>query len=207
MADNYFIKFASLDLSEYESQKNNLDYLPWAVVWEELKKVYPTAKKIDYPQVMDEFGNTRFWHDDGKSGWVELGIEIEGHEEKLQLAVMNHANKAIPADEITSVEANKTYMRCLVKVLALHGIGLYLYRKEDVPVAVKELEDLRAVCLKLITDKSKLSADCAEQVKKVCLAADEEANGDPRLIEDPDVLKALKRKLLAIRKPATKKEE
>ena len=65
---NYFVELSKLNLNEYLETKNNLDYLPWSVAWEELKKVYPDAKKIDYPQIMDEFGNTRFWHDDGKTG-------------------------------------------------------------------------------------------------------------------------------------------
>ena len=207
VVDNYFITLSKIDLSEYEEKKNGLDFLPWAVAWEELKKKYPNAVKKDYPQIMDEYGNTRFWHDDGRSGWVELGVEINGHEEKLHLAIMDHRNQPIAADKITATDANKAYMRCLVKVLALHGIGLYIYRKEDAPQAVKELSQLQDDCMSLIKKKSSLSDDNKKQVEKLCKEIDDDANGDPRLIEDSDKLKLLKKQLLAIRKAPSKSEE
>lgn len=203
---NYFVSLSKIDLSEYEETKNGLDYLPWAVVWEELKKAYPQAKKIDYPQIMDEFGNTRFWHDDGKTGWVEIGIEIDGHEERLTLPIMDYKNAPISAEKITSYDANKAYMRCLVKVCALHGIGLYVYRKDDVPQAVKELGSLREDCLELIKKKSALGEKTQAKVAATCKEIEPEANGDPRLMENADNLKALKRRLLAIRKSANEEE-
>ena len=200
---NYFVELSKLNLNKYLETKNNLDYLPWAVAWEELKKVYPNAKKIDYPQIMDEFGNTRFWHDDGKTGWVEVGVEIEGHEEKLTLPIMDHRNQAIPAEAIKSTEANKAYMRCLVKVLALHGIGLYVYRKDDIPASVKEIDELQKECVELIQKKAALGESTKKLVAAICTGTDSTANGDPRLIDDVDTLKDLKKKLLAVRKAPT----
>ena len=52
----------------------------------------------------------------------------------------------------------------------------------------------------LIKKKADLSDAAKEKVAQTCKEADENANGDPRLIEDLAVLKDLKKKLLAIRK-------
>ena len=54
--------------------------------------------------------------------------------------------------------------------------------------------------MELIKKRAALSEDAKSKVEKTCKEADENANGDPRLIEDVEVLKKLKRSLMAIRK-------
>ena len=88
---------SSIDISEYVKEKNGLSYLPWAKAWEIVKRHFPDATYKVYPQIMDEYGNTRFWHDDGKSGWVSVGVTIEGEEQIENLAIMDYRNQAIPA--------------------------------------------------------------------------------------------------------------
>ena len=89
----------------------------------------------------------------------ELGImcyttvTIEGQTHEMWLPVMNGANKAMrrvpykytvynsytktseekTVERATMFDVNKTIMRCLVKNLAMFGLGLYIYAGEDLP--------------------------------------------------------------------------
>lgn len=206
---NVFDTLYAIDVSDKTKAKNGLTYLPWASAWAEIKKVYPDATYQIYPQIMDEQGNTRFWHDDGKSGWVEVGVTINGVEQIEVLAIMDLRNKAIAADAITSVEANKAKQRCLVKALAMHGLCLHIYEGEDLPEAVTKTEELKEDVDKLVKKKCALGEKAQAKVKELCVAAEKEAfpdleedlvNGNYRAIEDIDILETLKRNLLAIRK-------
>ena len=47
------------------------------------------------------------------------------------LPVLDYRNKPITAP--TSFDVNTSIMRCLVKAIALHGLGLYIYAGEDLP--------------------------------------------------------------------------
>jgi len=52
-----------------------------------------------------------------------------------QLPVMDFRNKAIPNPDAFAV--NTAMQRCMVKAIALHGLGLYIYAGEDLPEAEK----------------------------------------------------------------------
>lgn len=196
----------SIDVEKKLKTKNNLTYLPWSSAWAEVKKIYPLASFEVKPQI-DENGNTRPWHDDGKTGWVEVSVTIEGQTITETLAIMDFKNKAIPADQITSTDANKSYKRCLVKCLALFGLGLYVYEGEDVPEETSKIIDLKAeikalVAKKCSTDKGKA------KVAELCKAAEKEANpmvsdddisGNYNTIDDAEILENLKKQLMAVR--------
>ena len=105
--NSVFNTLYKIDLGEKTKEKNGLTYLSWASAWAAVKTIYPDATYKIYPQKMDDLGNTRFWHDDGKTGWVEVGVTINGIEQIEILAIMDFKNKSIAADSITSVDANK----------------------------------------------------------------------------------------------------
>ena len=198
-----------IDVSEKTKQKKDLTYLPWAAAWAEVKKVYPDADYNIYPQIMDAFGNTRPWHDDGKTGWVEVGAVINGNEKIMTLAIMDFKNQSIPADKITSTDANKSLMRCLVKAFALHGLGLYIYLGEDLPEDVSKANELRERVADLAKKKASLSDKAKEKVAELCKAAekkafpelpDDEITGNYNNIEDSEILASLERQLMAVRK-------
>ena len=199
----------AVDVSEYTDVKNGLTYLSWANAWAEVKKRYPDATFKVYPQVMDEAGNTRFWHDDGHTGWVEVGVTIDGNEYIETLAVMDFKNKAIPADQITSTDANKAMKRCLVKACALHGLALYIFRREELPEEASKTLELKAKIKELAAKKCALSDKAKAKVGELCKAAEKQANpdladdlisGNYNNIEDIDVLKNLEKQLMAVRK-------
>lgn len=204
-----FEQLYALDASGKIRKKQSLSYISWAAAWAEVKKVFPDASFRVYPQTMDELGNTRFWHDDGRTGWVDVGVTIENKEERVTLPIMNARNQSIPAGEITSFDANKAQMRCLVKALALHGAFMHIFEGEDLPEEVSQNIELQSDILALMNKKAALSDKAKAQVEEICKAAEAAANpqfeaseitGDPRNIDDGEALEKLKRQLLAVRK-------
>lgn len=199
----------SVDTTDKIKEKNKLKYLPWASAWAEVKKRYPDATKRTYGQIMDEFGNERFWHDDGRSGWVDVGVTINGHEERTTLAVMDLRNSAIPADKITSTDANKSLMRCLVKACAMHGLAMHIYEGEEIPEDVAKAQELLDKVDTLAKKKAAQSEKAKTKVMELCKAAEKEAfpdlddseiSGNYKNIDDVDILSKLERQLMAVRK-------
>lgn len=198
-----------VDVSVKVKEKGSLTYLSWSSAWSEVKKKYPDATYEIKPQIIDEGGNTRFWHDDGKTGWVEVSVTICGITHTEVLAIMDFKNKSIPADQITSVDANKSMKRCLVKACAMHGLGLYIYEGEDLPEDAAKLIDLQEEVAELAKKKSGLSDKAKEKSIGLCKEAEKEANpdlddelitGKISNINDVTILENLKKKLLAVRK-------
>ena len=211
MAENksIFAVLNALDVSGKVRQKKDLSYLPWAAAWAEVKKNYPNADYVVYEKIMDEFGNTRPWFDDGNTGWVKVGAIINGDEKVMTLAIMDFKNQSIPADKITSVDANKSIMRCMVKAFALHGLGLYIYLGEELPEDVSKANETRDKVAELAKKKASLSDKAKEKVAEFCKAAekkafpelpDDEITGNYNNIEDPEILESLVRQLMSVRK-------
>ena len=132
MADNYFEKLASVDVSAKVEQKNGLNYLSWAWAWAELKKNYPDSTYTIYE-------NAQGWnyHTDGHTCWVKTGVTVNGIEHIEYLPVMNYRNDSIIRDKVTSFDVNKAIQRSLTKAVARHGLGLSIYAGEDIPEAVE----------------------------------------------------------------------
>ena len=205
----------SVDVSNKVKDKNGLSYLPWASAWGEVKKHYPDASYRIYPQQFykkSDDGETtkdeRFWHDDGKTGWVEVGVTIDGKEIREVLSIMDYKNRAIPAENITSVDAQKTEKRALCKAIAMHGLGLYVYEGEDLPEEVSKVNELRENITALARKKSSISAEANEKVKALFKSAEKEANpelddesiiGNINNIDSIEILEKLKKQVLAIR--------
>lgn len=204
-----FEKLYAIDASGKIKKKQNLSYISWASALAEVKKVYPDVSFNVYPQVMDDYGNTRFWHDDGKTGWVDVGVTIEGVEQRITLPIMNTRNQSIAADQITSFDANKAQMRCLVKALALHGAFTHIFEGEDLAEEVSRNNELQEEVGNLVNKKVALSDKAKEKVAELCKTAEKEAHpdygddeitGNYKNIDDNEILERLKRQLLAVRK-------
>lgn len=143
-----FQELYSLDVNKYVEQKQGLSYLSWAYAWAEFKKIYPDAT---YEVKKDESG--RCYFGDEQIGYmVYTSVTAGGLTYEMWLPVMDNNNKAMKLNAYTytvrggekSVEAvsmfdiNKAVMRCLVKNLAMFGLGLYIYAGEDLPEDIKE---------------------------------------------------------------------
>ena len=154
-----FQELYSLNVNQYVEKKNDLSYLSWSFAWAEFKKIYPDAT---YEIAKDEQGRCYFG-DEHIGYMVYTSVTAGGLTYEMWLPVMDGANKAMKdlpytyttkyggektVEAMTMFDVNKTVMRCLVKNLAMFGLGLYIYAGEDLPEDIKEY-----VC-----------ADCGKQV-------------------------------------------
>lgn len=143
-----FQELYSLDVGAHVEQKQGLSYLTWSYAWAEFKKIYPDAV---YEVKKDEQG--RCYFGDAEIGYVVYTtVTAGGLTYEMWLPVMDNANKAMKLNAYTystrsgekTVEAismfdiNKAVMRCLVKNLAMFGLGLYIYAGEDLPEDIRE---------------------------------------------------------------------
>lgn len=147
-AKEKFAELYSLDVNRYVEQKQGLNYLTWSYAWAEFKKIYPDAT---YEVKKDEQGRCYFG-DENIGYMVYTTVTAGGLTYEMWLPVMDNANKSMKLNAYTyqtrsgekSVEAismfdiNKAVMRCLVKNLAMFGLGLYIYAGEDLPEDIRE---------------------------------------------------------------------
>ncbi len=121
-----FERLYSLDVSKHVEKKNNLSYLSWAWAVAELMKADPSANwQIHAPTVYQD-------------GTMMVACTVTAFDKPVYmwLPVMDHRNKAI--QNPNAFDINKNQMRCLVKAISCHGLGLYIYAGEDLPEDAKE---------------------------------------------------------------------
>ena len=140
---NHFETLNKINVNDKVEKKNGLKYLSWAFAWAEVKKIYPDAIYN-----IKKFENSLPYVFDKKTGYmVFTDMTIEGLTHEMWLPVMDGANKAMKdepykyatkygektCEAADMFDINKTIMRCLVKNLAMFGLGLYIYAGEDLP--------------------------------------------------------------------------
>ena len=128
-----FETLSAIDITEKLKEKNKMKYLPWSSCWQIVKSIYPNST---YNPVKTDDGC--IYHTDGKTCWVETSLTINGETQNETLAVMDFRNQSIKAENITSVDVNKSTKRCLVKNAALFGLGLSLWNGEELSDAAKQ---------------------------------------------------------------------
>lgn len=143
-----FEEILQLNVNEYTEKKNvgngvALTYLSWAPAWAEFKKLFP-----------DAVYEVKHWDgkpylEDPKLGYmVETSITANGQSHVMWLPVLDGTNRALKSEpytftnrfgKIITIEAatmfdiNTSIMRCLVKNMAMFGLGLYIYQGCDLP--------------------------------------------------------------------------
>ena len=117
---NHFEQLAKIDIGKHIEKKNNLSYLSWAHAVDQLMRQDQTANWVFHePQMF------------GESMMVSCTVTAFEKAITMHLPVMDHRNQAIKNPD--SFQVNKNMMRCLVKGIAAHGLGLYIYAGEDLP--------------------------------------------------------------------------
>ena len=168
-SEELFNELVQMNVNSRTETKNGLTYLSWAWAWQEFKRICPDAayeiKK--FPNENGQLRPYMDCGDDlGYICWTS--ITALGQTYEMWLPVMDGANKAMKKEPYTyqvkeyewdeikkkkvykgmidkTVEAatvfdiNKTIMRCLVKNIAMFGLGLYIYAGEDLPAEIEEL--------------------------------------------------------------------
>jgi hypothetical protein len=120
----------AMDVNKHVEKKGQFTYLSWAWAVAELRKASPTAtwevvKTDGLPFCKTECGY-----------FVEVAVTVEGITLSQIHPVLDNQNKTIQMPN--AFQINTSIQRCLVKAIALHGLGLYIYAGEDLPTT--ELE-------------------------------------------------------------------
>lgn len=117
----------ALNVNEHVERKNGMAYLSWVWAVDQLMLRDPSAD-WEYERAPD--GTFALTCGKG-TAMVVCTLTAFGRRYRMQLPVMDNRNK--PIVEPDSFAINNAMMRCLVKAIALTGIGLYIYAGEDVP--------------------------------------------------------------------------
>lgn len=150
-----FQKMLALNVNEHTEQvKSNsvsLTYLSWVYAFAEATKADPN---FTYEVELHE-GKPYIY--DPQTGYlVTTNVTMFGKKLSMWLPVMDSSNRAMKSapytyqtkygekrvESATMFDINKTIMRCLVKNLAMFGLGLYIYAGEDLPEQMKSQEEL-----------------------------------------------------------------
>lgn len=141
--------------------KATLSYLSWAWAWAEIKKVDPKASSVIHEFPLEGNEHIMVPYLKTPNGYfVKVSVTIQDHMETEWLPVMDANNNALGSvaqvwskeknehgksfkveerlPEPTAMEINKAHKRCLVKAIALHGLGLYIFSGEDLPEVIEE---------------------------------------------------------------------
>jgi len=116
-----YAKLASINVNDKLEKKNGLSYLSWAWAWDQLLRADAEADHA--------YGRPDIFADG--TMMVYCTVTAFGKARTAHLPVMDHRNKAIQNPD--AFQVNTAMQRCLVKAIALHGLGLYIYAGEDLP--------------------------------------------------------------------------
>jgi len=130
----HYTELRKINVNDYIERKNGLAYLSWSWAVDQLLQLDESASwEYAEPKV---FGETMM---------VFCTVHAFGKSRTAQLPVMDFRNKAIHNPDAFSV--NTAMQRCLAKAISLHGLGMYIYAGEDLPmvemkeeISKKELE-------------------------------------------------------------------
>lgn len=161
ISDSDFYKMNQIEIKDYVKKKGNFDYFPWSDAHQLMKEYDPNA----------EVSETWFEHHDllthesqsflitkkhpyqktENSSYVEVFVTFKGKTEKEIFPVLDFRNQDVANPSMTQV--NKALKRAFVKALAKHGLGLYIYRGEDLPdepyITLKDLENTEKIIASL----------------------------------------------------------
>lgn len=112
---------SAIDCNEHVEKKGQFSYLAWTWAWAMVKENYPTAAYV----IEDDIS-----YPDGTME-VRCTVQIEDLVHTMWLPVLDFKNKAI--QNPNAFDVNSARMRCLVKCLAMFGLGHYIYAGESAP--------------------------------------------------------------------------
>jgi hypothetical protein len=126
MDENYFARLFQINVNEHVQTKGQFRFLSWPYAVAQLRLHDPAAtwevKRFDgMPFLRSEAGY-----------FVEVAVTVQGISLSQLHPVLDAKNR--PIEQPTVFDINTSIQRALVKSIALHGLGLYIYAGEDLPV-------------------------------------------------------------------------
>ena len=159
---NTWEKLSQVDVSGHIEKKGSLSYLSWAFAWGALMEHCPDS--------VYQFQDNEI-HADG-SVTVHCTLTVEGVAREMCLPVMDNRNKSIMGP--TSRDISDAKMRCLVKAIAIFGLGHFLFSGEDLPVikqtlpeyTMEQVEKNREEWVKLFDSKKAKPANIISKISE-----------------------------------------
>ena len=125
----HYTELRKINVNDYIERKNGLAYLSWSWAVDQLLQLDESASW--------EYAEPRIF---GETMMVFCTVHAFGKSRTAQLPVMDFRNKAIHNPDAFSV--NTAMQRCLAKAISLHGLGMYIYAGEDLPMGeMKETKE------------------------------------------------------------------
>lgn len=130
-------------------RKGELNYVSWSDAIDTLLRICPDAqfKICDFGGellrnvvtgefLVDDFGDPRIHNGEPYQKtvtgfYVKAKVKVKGVVREMRLPVMDQFNN--PIQSPSTFDINTSGMRCLVKAIALHGLGMFVYQGEDLP--------------------------------------------------------------------------
>jgi hypothetical protein len=142
---NYFTELASVNVGEHIERKGQFSYLSWPFAVAQLRQFDASAtweviRFEGLPYLATDYGT-----------FVEVAVTVRGITLSQIHPVLDSRNKPLQAPSVFDI--NTSIQRCLVKAIALHGLGLYIYAGEDLPVTGEESKQEEKAPRKPIKDK------------------------------------------------------
>ena len=140
----------NMNLGDKVEKKDNLSYLTWSEAWKAFKEIYPSAT---FRVICNSDTKLPYFVDPQIGIMVFTEVTADDLTQQCFLPVLNSSMKPMrleaynytvydkqnkrqiekTCEAASMFDINKTIMRCLVKNLALYGVGLKLYQGEDIP--------------------------------------------------------------------------
>jgi hypothetical protein len=168
--DSIFSRLSSVDIkSKIKTKQKTLSYLSWSDAWREVCKIYPNAR---YEIIKNDNGLPFFKSEEGYMVFTKITIQDITHE--MWMMVTDGANKTMKSERYsyevkdwdqskkqnkdvfktkfvevaTMFDINTAIMRCLTKNIAVFGLGLSLYNKDDIQddwatISIEEYKKLK----------------------------------------------------------------
>ena len=127
-SDNYFARLSAINVNEQVEKKGGFSYLSWPYAVAQLRLADASAtwevRRFDgLPYLATEAGV-----------FVEVAVTVNSVTLSQIHPVLDGRNRPLLAP--SAFDINTSLQRCLVKAIALHGLGLYIYAGEDLPQPV-----------------------------------------------------------------------
>jgi hypothetical protein len=140
----HYKELRQINVSQHIEKKNGLSYLSWSWALDQLLQ-------LDNDATWEYLEPKQF----GESLMVFCKVIAFGKSRTAQLPVMDFRNRAILNPN--AYEVNTAMQRCLAKAISLHGIGLYIYAGEDLPIVDQDIAaDPLILIAAEVTDQIKL---------------------------------------------------
>jgi len=120
-----FETLSAIDVSNYIDKKGQFSYLSWSDAVTALLRAYPEAT---WEVVNDVNGLPYITAPNGC--FVTVAVTVEGVTRTQVHPVLDFRNNAIP--DPNPMQINTSIQRALAKAIGLHGLGLHIYRGEDI---------------------------------------------------------------------------